>query len=102
PAGVNGAKCYSHESFPDLFSLRSMKRPPQGIKVFFAVAVVLGAGIVFWQFHQLQQHHASLQWPVVKGKILQSELDPGYGGSSHERAKVTYSYVVSGARHSSH
>ncbi|MBW8863400.1 MAG: DUF3592 domain-containing protein, partial [Verrucomicrobia bacterium] len=77
----------------------SPKQPSQGIKVVYVVGLLFGIGIICWQAAQLQREKASLLWPMVTGKILASEL---VYVSSHDRADVTYNYVVNGTRQVSH
>src|SRR5258706_6126480 len=77
----------------------NLKRPAQSVKVVYVIGIIFGVGVICWQANQLQQQRASLQWPVVTGKIFQSELVFVPGRSSHYRADVTYNYAVNGTRH---
>jgi hypothetical protein len=68
--------------------------------VFYALAIVVGAGIICWAASVFHTQKASLQWPKVSGTIVQSERPlVGGGRNAHYRADVTYSYKVNGTHY---
>ena len=74
------------------------KQPSPATKLVYVIGILFGLAIIGWEAVQLRQQQASLQWPVVTGKILVSQLVYVPGRSSHYRADITYNYVVNGTR----
>jgi len=80
----------------------SEKHPSRSILVIYVIAILLGTGLITRQAGMLQTQKASLQWPVVSGTILNSELVNVRGRrSSSDRCDVTYSYTVNGTKQTS-
>lgn len=69
----------------------------------YVFGILFGAGLMHWQNGEYEREKASLQWPSVSGKIMQSEevYVPGRHSGNY-RADIAYTYEVNGRRHVSH
>ncbi len=79
------------------------KRPSRAIFVVYVIGILFGPIVIHWQNGEFEREKASLQWPTVSGKIMQSEevYVPGRNSGDY-RADIAYTYEVNGTRHVSH
>ncbi len=96
------ANLHRPSPLPNTFSLRDFLRR-QGSFVFSLCVFVLAGTFLAWEEHHLRYQHQTLQWPIVPGKIVRSELvDRGSYRRHDWSLSVAYTYDVAGRRYESH
>ena len=79
------------------------KHPSRIPYLIFVAAILFAVGMIYRQAKVFPKQNVSLQWPNVTGKIVQSQLDYGYGRHSRDsRANIVFRYQVNETRHVSH